>query len=113
MTPFLRWAKSIDSESKVRGKMEEPVSNALQQEVAVAHHGRKMLESRETYGPPGKQYPSMVSRLKGFGLIVSAGFRGLFSSHYVALCAAFSAMGGLLFGYEYFFRLECTWRRLC
>jgi hypothetical protein len=31
----------------------------------------------------------------------------------VALCAAFSAMGGLLFGYEYFFSLECTWRRLC
>lgn len=29
------------------------------------------------------------------------GFKGLFSSSYVALCAAFSAMGGLLFGYEY------------
>lgn len=60
--------------------MEEPVSNALQQEVVAAHHGRKMLEPRETYGPPG--------------------FRGLLSSHYVALCAAFSAMGGLLFGYD-------------
>lgn len=30
----------------------------------------------------------------------AAGFRGLFSNPYVALCAAFSAMGGLLFGYE-------------
>ena len=61
MIPFLCWAKSIDSESKVGGKMEEPVSNTLQQEAVVAHHGRKMLESRETYGPPGRQYPSMVS----------------------------------------------------
>lgn len=29
-----------------------------------------------------------------------AGFRGIFVSHYVALCAAFSAIGGLLFGYD-------------
>ncbi|KAJ0384102.1 hypothetical protein COL922a_009114 [Colletotrichum nupharicola] len=29
-----------------------------------------------------------------------SGFRGIFSSHYVALCAAFSAIGGLLFGYD-------------
>lgn len=28
------------------------------------------------------------------------GLRGIFTSHYVALCAAFSAMGGLLFGYD-------------
>lgn len=54
VTPFLCSAKGIDSESKMGGKMEEPVSNALQQEVVAAHHGRKMLESRETYGPPGK-----------------------------------------------------------
>lgn len=29
------------------------------------------------------------------------GFKGLFANHYVALCAAFSALGGLIFGYEY------------
>ncbi|KAL2671512.1 hypothetical protein Neosp_014102 [[Neocosmospora] mangrovei] len=29
-----------------------------------------------------------------------SGFRGLFSSPYVAMCAAFSAIGGLLFGYD-------------
>ncbi|KAI8714966.1 MFS domain-containing protein [Fusarium sp. LHS14.1] len=29
-----------------------------------------------------------------------SGFRGLFNSQYVALCAAFSALGGLLFGYD-------------
>lgn len=28
------------------------------------------------------------------------GFRGLFSSPYVTACAAFSAIGGLLFGYD-------------
>ena len=54
VTPFPCSTKGINSESKVGGKMEEPVSNALQQEVAAAHHGRKMLESRETYGPPGR-----------------------------------------------------------
>ena len=61
MTPLLCWAKSIDSESKMGGEVEELVSNVLQQEVAVAHDGRGVLESRETYGPPGKQYPFMVS----------------------------------------------------
>ncbi|EEU41156.1 uncharacterized protein NECHADRAFT_46209 [Fusarium vanettenii 77-13-4] len=29
-----------------------------------------------------------------------SGFHGLFNSQYVALCAAFSALGGLLFGYD-------------
>jgi hypothetical protein len=28
------------------------------------------------------------------------GFKGIFSSSYVALCAAFAAIGGLLFGYD-------------
>lgn len=29
------------------------------------------------------------------------GIRGVFSSSYVALCAGFATIGGLLFGYEY------------
>ncbi|KAG9598576.1 hypothetical protein KCV01_g8630, partial [Aureobasidium melanogenum] len=37
-------------------------------------------EAREAYGP--------------------AGLAGIFGNSYVALCAAFSAMGGLLFGYD-------------
>ena len=37
--------------------------------------------STEPYGPPG--------------------FRGIAASRYVVLCASFSAIGGLLFGYEY------------
>lgn len=44
------------------------------------HHSKSVVGSRETYGPPG--------------------FRGLFSSPYVVLCAVFSALGGLLFGYD-------------
>lgn len=31
---------------------------------------------------------------------MGSGFRGLFSSPYVAMCAAFAAIGGLLFGYD-------------
>lgn len=30
-----------------------------------------------------------------------SGFAGLVASRYVAICASFSAIGGLLFGYEY------------
>ncbi|KAL1303116.1 hypothetical protein AAFC00_006551 [Neodothiora populina] len=48
--------------------------------IKVTHHDKAVWESRETYGP--------------------AGFRGLFSSPYVALCAAFSATGGLVFGFD-------------
>jgi hypothetical protein len=29
-----------------------------------------------------------------------SGFKGIFASRYVAYCAAFSAIGGMLFGYE-------------
>ncbi|KFY31313.1 hypothetical protein V493_01217 [Pseudogymnoascus sp. VKM F-4281 (FW-2241)] len=34
---------------------------------------------------------------EGYGL---SGFRGIFASRHVALCAAFAAIGGLLFGYD-------------
>ncbi|KAK7533663.1 putative MFS monosaccharide transporter [Phyllosticta citricarpa] len=49
-------------------------------EVAPTRSDRPVCETRESYGPPG--------------------FRGLLTSHYVLLCASFSAMGGLLFGYD-------------
>lgn len=45
-----------------------------------ARSDRPVFETRETYCEPG--------------------FKGLFASYYVALCALFSAMGGLLFGYD-------------
>ncbi|KAI9810837.1 MAG: hypothetical protein M1827_006044 [Pycnora praestabilis] len=49
-------------------------------EIAVVHNDRAVWEQRETYGP--------------------AGLKGLWASRYVALCALFSALGGLLFGYD-------------
>ncbi len=45
-----------------------------------AHHAEAVFNNRETYGPPG--------------------LRGLFSNYYVVLCAAFSTLGGLIFGYD-------------
>ncbi|KZF24347.1 putative MFS monosaccharide transporter [Xylona heveae TC161] len=48
--------------------------------IVATHHDRAVWEKREIYGPPG--------------------FRGLFSSTYVALCAISCAVGGLLFGYD-------------
>lgn len=44
------------------------------------HHSDAVWGHRETYG--------------------LAGFRGLFSNYYVVLCAAFSTLGGLVFGYD-------------
>lgn len=44
------------------------------------HHVNEAIVAREPYGP--------------------SGFQGLFTNHYVALCAAFATIGGLLFGYD-------------
>jgi hypothetical protein len=45
---------------------------------ASTHHAEAVSRHRATYGP--------------------SGFRGLFSNHYVIVCAAFSILGGLIFG---------------
>ena len=44
------------------------------------HHSEAVWEHRDTYGPPG--------------------FKGIFANSYAALCAAFAAIGGLIFGYD-------------
>lgn len=44
------------------------------------HHSEAVWENRDTYGPPG--------------------FKGVFTNYYAALCAAFAAIGGLIFGYD-------------
>lgn len=44
------------------------------------HHAEAVWDQREPYGP--------------------AGFRGVFTGYYVALCAAFAALGGMVFGYD-------------
>lgn len=44
------------------------------------HHAEAIWAHRETYGPPG--------------------FRGALTNSYAALCAAFAAIGGMVFGYD-------------
>ncbi|KAF2176383.1 general substrate transporter [Zopfia rhizophila CBS 207.26] len=73
----------MDSKSEVKGAIDvaQTGSNGVfHQEVTGLHTNHKASETREPYGP--------------------AGFRGIFTSYYVALCAAFVTMGGLLFGYD-------------
>ncbi|KAI4729199.1 general substrate transporter [Aureobasidium sp. EXF-10728] len=48
--------------------------------VQKDEHPQPDIEIHEPYGP--------------------AGFAGVFNNHYVALCATFSALGGVLFGYD-------------
>ena len=49
--------------------------------ITFAHHAEAVWEHREPYGP--------------------SGFAGLFASNYYAsLCAAFAAIGGMIFGYD-------------
>ncbi|KAF1970344.1 general substrate transporter [Bimuria novae-zelandiae CBS 107.79] len=51
-----------------------------QQEFVDLHSGERAWATREPYGP--------------------AGFKGLFTNPYVAMCALFATIGGLLFGYD-------------
>ncbi|KAF2129923.1 MFS sugar transporter-like protein [Dothidotthia symphoricarpi CBS 119687] len=57
-----------------------PAQSQIHREVAEMGHVDQSLVAREPYGP--------------------GGFKGLFSNHYVAMCAAFATIGGLLFGYD-------------
>ncbi|RMY41507.1 hypothetical protein D0864_16194, partial [Hortaea werneckii] len=49
-------------------------------ETPGVHNSGAVWQTRETYCEPG--------------------FKGIFTSYYVALCAVFAALGGLLFGYD-------------
>ncbi|KAL9092423.1 MAG: hypothetical protein Q9159_000931 [Coniocarpon cinnabarinum] len=49
-------------------------------EIAPIRHGGAVWETRETYGPPG--------------------FTGILANPFVFFCAIFTALGGLLFGYD-------------
>ncbi|EFY92295.1 MFS monosaccharide transporter, putative [Metarhizium acridum CQMa 102] len=59
--------------------------------------------STEPYGPPGTS--TLVCPGWEWEIIIFAdkeipGFQGIAASRYVAICASFSAIGGLLFGYD-------------
>ncbi|KAF2144680.1 uncharacterized protein K452DRAFT_266697 [Aplosporella prunicola CBS 121167] len=70
----------IDDVPKTEEQQQQQHNMAHPHKEIAVHTDRPVLERREAYGPPG--------------------FRGLFTCYYVALCAAFSALGGLLFGYD-------------
>ncbi|KAI8713797.1 MFS domain-containing protein [Fusarium sp. LHS14.1] len=52
---------------------------------------------RDDYDIAMEEHVNMNMAVEPYG---PSGFHGLFSSPYVAMCAAFSAIGGLLFGYD-------------
>ncbi|KAL9615251.1 MAG: hypothetical protein Q9167_000345 [Letrouitia subvulpina] len=60
-----------------KGGSNRPLSN---DNSIFVHHAEAVWEQREPYGPPG--------------------FSGLFVSYYATLCAAFAALGGMVFGYD-------------
>lgn len=62
---------------KLVEKEDVPVQNTGD---AFIHHSEAVWEHRDTYGPPG--------------------FKGVFTNYYATLCAAFAAIGGLIFGYD-------------
>lgn len=55
----------------------------------------------EPYGPSGTSpLDGNFFRQAKHRTNIPKGFAGLVASRYVAICASFSAIGGLLFGYE-------------
>lgn len=52
------------------------------------HHAEAVWDHREPYGQPG--------------------FRGLFTNYYASLCAAFAALGGMIFGYDQVWPFSAT-----
>ncbi|KAI4225070.1 MAG: hypothetical protein L6R36_004197 [Xanthoria steineri] len=65
-------------ESKFRETKQ--VANPAGEGVGFVHHAEAVWNQREPYGP--------------------AGFKGVFISYYATLCAAFAAIGGMVFGYD-------------
>lgn len=71
----------------------------LQEDLAHAEHQEPRAVAAlevEPYGPRGT--PNLPAQ--PVSSLTSAGFLGIAASRHVALCASFSAIGGLLFGYE-------------
>ncbi|KAL8779032.1 MAG: hypothetical protein Q9213_007130 [Squamulea squamosa] len=58
----------------------EEGANAAHERGTFVHHAEAVWDQREPYGP--------------------SGFGGVFISYYATLCAAFAAIGGMVFGYD-------------
>ncbi|KAL9000709.1 MAG: hypothetical protein Q9169_000745 [Polycauliona sp. 2 TL-2023] len=56
------------------------VGNPTDGRVTFVHHAEAVWHQRDPYGPTG--------------------FKGIFISYYATLCAAFAAIGGMVFGYD-------------
>ncbi|KAI4280449.1 MAG: hypothetical protein L6R38_004459 [Xanthoria sp. 2 TBL-2021] len=56
------------------------VANPADERVSFVHHAEAVWNQRNPYGPTG--------------------FKGVFISYYATLCAAFAAIGGMVFGYD-------------
>ena len=66
----------MDAQTKdSKGTMNHPDDR-----TTFVHHAEAIWDQREPYGPTG--------------------FKGVFISSYAALCAAFAALGGMIFGYD-------------
>ncbi|KAL8731694.1 MAG: hypothetical protein Q9181_004229 [Wetmoreana brouardii] len=65
-------------DSKFEDTMEK--TGSPNDQDTFVHHAEAVWDQREPYGPTG--------------------FRGVFISSYAALCAAFAALGGMVFGYD-------------
>ncbi|KAL8681958.1 MAG: hypothetical protein Q9186_001966 [Xanthomendoza sp. 1 TL-2023] len=65
-------------DSKIKDTEEQATS--VDERGQFIHHAEAVWDERNPYGPPG--------------------FRGVFVGYYATLCAAFAAIGGMVFGYD-------------
>lgn len=70
---------------------------------AAEQQVENVLPHEHSYGPPGRDVELTWYRSR---LNISVpGFKGLSMNYYAGLCAAFAALGGMVFGYEHVFQL--------
>ncbi|KAL8627570.1 hypothetical protein Q9189_006741 [Teloschistes chrysophthalmus] len=81
-----RWYFTKDQATKIRSEMDSRIEKSEEMnpmtgdQTKFVHHAEAVWDQREPYGP--------------------SGFKGVFNSSYATLCAAFAALGGMVFGYD-------------
>ena len=70
----------MSSTADIKSKMNGDGVPVVNDDNIFIHHSEAVWNHRDTYGPPG--------------------FKGIFMNSYAALCAAFAAIGGMIFGYD-------------